>query len=363
MPMRPDSPCALVPGTARFATRRAFGSPLSNTRRLPTRSDTSIRPSGRNATSHGRESPICTTSSRIVGTFGTGVGDGDAVRAGAVVAAPVPDGDPAGAAGEGEGAATGAHAAMTSTIARAAGLTRPLSPLVRGGEDTDRRPLERDDVRDRERVRAHDRDRRERHDHGSRLLKTVHGRVQLVSVRGYGEVNDGALEVDARAYATIAEIDRDQLATVHGRDVQAILTWRYGYRTDGPGDRYARHDGVLLRVDDVDRVRVADRDVDTGSRAIHRHCAGGATQRDRVRRASAEVQVEQVQAALGADKDVVVLVGRCDASRLLRVREELGVPARRVDLLSAGAAHHEGAHTVAVRRDDPALYGDLLHPR
>src|SRR5688500_18107800 len=125
--MRPDSPCALIPGTARFATRRAFGSPLSNTRRFPTRSDTSIRPSGRNATSHGRDSPLCTTSSRIVGTFGTGVGDGDAVRAGAVVAVPVPDGDPAGAEGEGEGAATGAHAAMTSTVAISDGLNRTVS--------------------------------------------------------------------------------------------------------------------------------------------------------------------------------------------------------------------------------------------
>src|SRR5688500_5618694 len=164
MPMRPDSPCALVPGTARFATRRAFGSPLSNTRRLPTRSDTSIRPSGRNATSHGRESPLCTTSSRIVGTFGTGVGDGDAVRAGAVAAAPVPDGDPAGAAGDEEGAATGAHAATRNAIARAAGLTRPLSPLVRGDEDPCGQHVQADDVRPREIARPK---------HGDALVETT----------------------------------------------------------------------------------------------------------------------------------------------------------------------------------------------
>src|SRR5687767_85348 len=351
MPMRPDSPCALVPGTARFATRRAFGSPLSNTRRLPTRSDTSIRPSGRNATSHGRESPLCTTSSRIVGTFGTGVGDGDAVRAGAVVAAPVPDGDPAGAAGEGEGAATGAHAEMTNAIARAAGLTRPLSPLVRGDEDPCRKHVQADDVRAREIARPKD---------GDALVETTERCVELVAVRRDREIHHDA---DERGLLTdrdalVLEVDDQDAALVPG--VEPVLAGRDGERGHVEGQPDAVDHGVLLGIDDVDETTdrmavfaraLTDEDIHARARAVHRHRRGRAVEGDRVRRAATEVQVEEVEPALGADEDVIVLVRRRDPAGLLRVREELAAAGVRVDLLSSGATHHERGDTVAVRRD------------
>src|SRR6185503_6641675 len=123
------------------------------------------------------------------------------------------------------------------------------------------------------------------------------------------------------------------------------------------------HDGVLLRVHDVDHVLSADRRVDARAGTVHRHRAGRTVERDRVGSPSAEIEVEKVDATRSRNEDVVVLVAWRELLRRVRVIEELLLTRREVDLLRAAGANDERGDTVTVRADDPVVDRDRPRAR
>src|SRR5207244_5068610 len=96
---------------------------------------------------------------------------------------------------------------------------------------------------------------------------------------------------------------------------------------------------------------------------VHRHRAGGAIERDGVGRASAEIQVQELDPAWGGHEDVVVLVARCELLGHAYVVEELLLARHEVDLLRTARADDERGNAVAIRADDAVVDRDRARAR